>query len=54
MSVSLFPNWEGHTQPRAVRIEGDTLHLSSVKPIRLGGKETPTSDPTWRRAEPNP
>lgn len=52
MFVSLFPNWESQTQPRAVRIEGDTLHLASVKPIRSGGKET-MSHLTWRRAEPN-
>ena len=40
MFVSLFPNWLGQTQPRVVKIEGDTLHLSTEKPIKSGGKET--------------
>lgn len=52
MFVSLFPNWEDQTQPRAVEIEGDTLKLGTVKPIRSGGKET-MSYLTWKRAEPN-
>lgn len=52
MFVSLFPNWEGQTQPRAVRIEGDTLHFGTVKPIQAGGEET-MSYLTWRGAEPN-
>jgi len=39
MFVSLFPNWLGQTQPRVVKIEGDTLHLSTAAPIQSGGKE---------------
>jgi len=50
MFVSLFPNWIGQTQPRAVKIEGDTLHLSSVSPIQSGGN-TVTSYLQWKRAE---
>jgi hypothetical protein len=50
MFVSLFPNWIGQTQPRAVKIEGDTLHLSSVSPIQSVGK-TVTSYLQWKRAE---
>jgi Lipocalin-like domain len=46
--VSLFPNWLGQTQPRVVKIEGDTLHLSTEKPIKSGGKET-MSYLTWKR-----
>jgi len=44
--VSLFPNWLGQTQPRAVEIEGDTT------PIMSGGKKT-MSYLSWKRAEPN-
>ena len=51
MFVSLFPNWLGQTQPRVVKIEGDTLHLSTEKPIKSGGKETMSYLP-WKRAEP--
>ncbi len=51
MFVSLFPNWTGQTQPRAVRLEGDMLHLGSVAPIRSSGK-TVMSSLTWERAEP--
>ena len=51
MFVSLFPNWTGQSQPRAVRIEGDVLHLGSVSPIQSSGKEV-MSRLTWRRAEP--
>ena len=50
--VSLFPNWLGQTQPRAVEIEGDMLHLSSTTPIMSGGKKT-MSYLSWKRAEPN-
>lgn len=53
MFVSLFPNWLGQTQPRVVKIEGDTLHLSTEKPIHSGGKET-MSYLTWKRASPVP
>ena len=36
--VSVFPNWIGQTQQRVVRIEGDTLHLSTTSPIQAGGQ----------------
>jgi lipocalin-like protein len=49
MFVSLFPNWTGQTQPRVVKIEGDTLHLSTEAPIKSGGK-TVMSYLEWRRA----
>lgn len=51
MFVSLFPNWTGQTQPRVVRLEGVTLHLSSESPIKSGGK-TVMSYLAWRRAAP--
>ena len=38
MFVSLFPNWLGQTQPRAVRVEGDDLYLGSVTPGLSGGR----------------
>lgn len=52
MFVSLFPNWTGQTQPRVVRLEGKTLHLSTASPITSSGK-TVNSALTWRKAEPN-
>ena len=33
MYVSLFPGWVGQTQPRAVEIDGDSLHLSTSSPV---------------------
>ena len=30
MFVVLFPDWTGQTQPRRVKIDGDTLNLGSV------------------------
>src|SRR5947209_18336000 len=51
MFVSLFPDWTGQTQPRAVKIENDVLHLGSVSPIKSAGK-TVMSHLTWKRAEP--
>ncbi len=53
MFVSLFPNWLGQTQGRVVKIDGDTLHLSSAVPLQSGGKKV-MSFLTWRRAETNP
>lgn len=52
MFVSLFPNWIGQTQPRAVTLDGDTLRLGTTAPITSGGK-TVNSVLVWRRAEPN-
>lgn len=49
MFVSIFPNWIGQTQPRAVRIEGDDLYLSSVSPFHVPGK-TVNVCLHWRRA----
>ncbi|SRR6266540_810621 len=51
MFVSLFPDWTGQTQPRAVKIDGDVLHLGTVSPIRSSGK-TVMAHVTWKRAEP--
>jgi hypothetical protein len=39
------------TQPRAVKIDGGTLHLGSVSPIQSSGR-TVMPQLTWRRAEP--
>jgi hypothetical protein len=52
MFVSLFPDWTGQTQPRAVTLEGDSLHLGTASPIQSSGK-TVNCVLTWRRAEPN-
>jgi hypothetical protein len=52
MFISLFPNWVGQTQPRVVKIEGDTLHLSTAEPIPSGGKVV-NSYLTWERAKPS-
>lgn len=52
MFVSLFPNWIGQTQPRAVDLQGNILKLSSVAPIKSAGVEV-MSYLEWHRAEPN-
>jgi hypothetical protein len=49
MSVSLFPNWIGQTQPRVVETDGKTLHLSTAIPIMSGGVEV-NSCLSWKRA----
>jgi len=49
MFVSLFPNWLDQTQPRAVRLEGDDLYLSSVTPAPSGGRVV-MAYLHWRRA----
>jgi hypothetical protein len=49
MFVTIFPNWIGQTQPRAVRIEGDDLYLSSVSPFHLRGR-TVNAQLHWKRA----
>jgi len=51
MFISLFPNWVGQTQPRIVKIEGNTLHLSTAVPIHSGGKVV-NSYLVWERATP--
>jgi Lipocalin-like domain len=51
MFISLFPNWVGQTQPRVVKIEGNTLHLSTAAPIHSGGKIV-NSSLVWERARP--
>ena len=52
MSVSLYPNWLGQTQPRVVQLHGDILRLSTASPIRSGGIEV-NSYQTWRRLAPD-
>ncbi|WP_267929305.1 lipocalin-like domain-containing protein [Paraburkholderia sp. ZP32-5] len=52
MFVSLFPNWLGNTQSRAVRMEGDRLQLSTGAPFSSAGR-TVMAYITWQRAEPN-
>jgi hypothetical protein len=52
MIVSLFPDWTGQTQPRSVEIEGDTLRLGTVAPIKSSGR-TVNARVTWKRAEAN-
>jgi hypothetical protein len=49
MYVSLFPNWTGQTQPRVMRLEGDSLFLSTAAPIKSGGKSV-MSYLEWKRA----
>lgn len=51
MFISLFPNWIGQTQPRVVKIEGNSLHLSTASPITSGGKVV-NSYLRWERAKP--
>ncbi len=48
MFISLFPNWTGQTQPRAVKIEGELLHLGTASPVVSGGR-TVNAALTWRR-----
>jgi hypothetical protein len=49
MSISLFPNWIGQTQPRVVKIDGDFLYLSTASPIQSQGKAV-NSYLQWKRA----
>jgi hypothetical protein len=49
MFISLFPNWQGQTQPRVVKIEGDFLYLSTASPIQSQGKAV-NSYLQWKRA----
>lgn len=49
MFVSILPNWIGQAAPRAVRIEGDDLYLSSVSPFHLRGR-TVNAVLHWKRA----
>ena len=49
MTVSLFPGWVGQTQPRAVEIDGDVLHLSTPSPT-LSGAQLVMTHIRWRRA----
>ena len=39
MDVSLFPNWIGSVQQRAVRLDGDRLQLGTAAPVRIDGRE---------------
>ncbi|MDQ3865508.1 MAG: lipocalin-like domain-containing protein [Actinomycetota bacterium] len=45
--LSLFPNWEGVAQERLVRIDGDTLTLST-RPLLLAGRQQ-TAHLRWER-----
>ena len=49
MDVSLFPNWEGQTQPRIVELKEDILRLSTAEPFLSKGQLV-NSYLTWRRA----
>ena len=48
VELSLFPNWTGVTQERIVRVEGDTLRISTP-PLLIKGKEQ-ISHLVWKRA----
>jgi hypothetical protein len=50
IDVSLFPNWTGVTQERIVRLDGDTLRISTP-PLLIKGK-VQTSHLVWKRARP--
>ncbi|MBJ9594843.1 lipocalin-like domain-containing protein [Burkholderia seminalis] len=39
MDVSLFPNWLGNVQQRAVMLDGDRLQLGTAAPVRIDGRE---------------
>jgi hypothetical protein len=45
-------DWTGPTQPRAVEIDSDMLHLGTVLPIAHSGK-TVNSRLSWKSAKPN-
>lgn len=51
MTVSLFPNWLGHSQERTCQIDGDKLTLSCTLP-GPGGKPLALRI-EWSRATPN-
>ena len=48
VELSLFPNWTGVTQERIVRVEGDTLRISTP-PLLIKGN-VQTSHLLWKRA----
>src|SRR5271155_3010992 len=52
MFICLYPNWIGQTQPRAVKIDGDDLCLSSSAPYELDGKMV-NVHLRWKRAMKN-
>lgn len=49
MDVSLFPNWIGNVQQRAVRLDGDRLQLGTAAPVRIDGREV-DAVLLWERA----
>ena len=51
MAVAMFPNWEGQTQVRTARIEGDMLFLGTESPITFGNA-TYMAEIVWRRSRP--
>lgn len=51
VELSLFPNWIGPVQQRVARLDGDTLHLSTYKPMLARGREV-IAHLRWKRAAP--
>ena len=51
VELSLFPNWIGQVQQRVARLDGDTLHLSTHKPMLAHGREV-IAHLRWKRAAP--
>ena len=49
VELSLFPNWIGQVQQRVARLDGDTLHLSTYKPMLARGREV-IAHLRWKRA----
>lgn len=48
---SLFPNWEGGTQRRRARLEGNSLHL--LARLEEGTPEARTAKLIWDRCKPD-
>jgi len=48
VAVSLFPNWIGQKQQRIMRIEHNTLHLSTTSPMQSEGHSV-NAYLEWRR-----
>lgn len=52
MAVAFFPNWQEQTQTRLAVLEGNTLRLSTAKPVRRDGALI-AATATWARARSN-
>ena len=50
MFVTLIPNWDGETQQREIKIDGDALSTSMVAPVIFGGKKS-LAQLVWKRAD---